>query len=83
MTYDLRRLRLHGVIRRIDKSQRYELTPAGLKTALFYSRTYTRVIRSGLSLISAPVPSSHSKLKRAFHQFESELNRYLAQQKAA
>jgi hypothetical protein len=44
MSYDLRRLRLHGVIERIDKSHRYRLTAQGLKIALFYSRTYGRVI---------------------------------------
>ena len=45
MSYDLRRLRLHGVIERIDKSHRYQLTALGLKMALFYSRTYNRIIR--------------------------------------
>jgi hypothetical protein len=30
MSYDLRRLRLHGLIERIPKSHRYRLTPAGL-----------------------------------------------------
>jgi hypothetical protein len=83
MSYDLRRLRLHGLIGRIEKSQRYELTPDGLKTALFYSRTYTRVIRPGLSLISAPVASDHSHLNRAFARFQAELDRYFDQQTAA
>jgi hypothetical protein len=35
MTYDLRRLRLHGLIERIPKTQRYRLTGTGLRTALF------------------------------------------------
>jgi hypothetical protein len=83
MSYDLRRLRLHGVIRRIEKSQRYELTPAGLKTALFYSRTYARVIRPGLSLLGAPVSACPSKLTRAFRHFETELGHYFDEQKAA
>ena len=30
MTYDLRRLRLHGIIERIPHSHRYQLTPPGL-----------------------------------------------------
>src|SRR5512133_1833780 len=45
MTYDLRRLRLHGLIQRIPKSHRYEVTPAGLRIALFFSRTYARLLR--------------------------------------
>jgi hypothetical protein len=54
MSYDLRRLRLHGLIERIKGTQRYQLTHLGLKTALFYSRTYYRVIRPGLSALGKP-----------------------------
>ena len=57
MSYDLRRLRLHGLIERIKGSHRYRLTPAGLKVALFYSRTYQHVIRPGLSLLHSPQES--------------------------
>ena len=39
MSYDLRRLRLHGLIERIPKTQRYRPTTFGLKTALFYPST--------------------------------------------
>ncbi len=38
MSYDLRRLRLHGLIERQAGTHRYHLTEAGLRTALFYSR---------------------------------------------
>jgi hypothetical protein len=44
MTYDLRRLRLHGIIERIPRSHRYQLTPSGLRIALFFSRTYARLL---------------------------------------
>ncbi len=33
MSYDLRRLRLHGLIERIPHSHRYEPTPLGLRVA--------------------------------------------------
>lgn len=59
MTYDLRRLRLHGLIQRIPKSHRYRLTPNGAATALFFSRTYLRVLRPALSW---PAPSTPSRL---------------------
>ena len=49
MTYDLRRLRLHGMIERIPHSHRYQLTPEGLRVALFFSRTYTRLLRPKLA----------------------------------
>src|ERR1700688_5004219 len=35
MTYDLRRLRLHGIIERIPHSHRYRLTPNGLRITRF------------------------------------------------
>ncbi len=38
MTYDLRRLRLHGLIERIPHTQRYHVTRGGLRTALFFTR---------------------------------------------
>jgi hypothetical protein len=40
MSYDLRRLRLHGLIQRIANTHRYQLTAQGLKVAMFFSRTY-------------------------------------------
>jgi hypothetical protein len=80
MSYDLRRLRLHGLIERIPGSQRYRLTSQGLKTALFYSRTYTRIIRPGISLLQAKKPTP---LKDAFDRLEAQLATYLDQRTAA
>ena len=50
MTYDLRRLRLHGLIERIEKTHRYRLTQ-GLAVVHFYQRTYARLLRPALSVI--------------------------------
>jgi hypothetical protein len=46
-----RRLRLHGLIKRIEGTHRYRLTTEGLRTVVFYQRTYARIIRPGLSVI--------------------------------
>ena len=73
MSYDLRRLRLHGLIERIPKTQRYRLTPIGLKTALFYSRTYQRLLRPGMSLLLDARVSESSPLANAFLKFEKAL----------
>ncbi len=45
MTYDLRRLRLKGLIHRIPKTHRYTATTYGLKVAFFYSKLYLRILR--------------------------------------
>ena len=42
MTYDLRRLRLHGLIERVPRSHRYRITATGAQVAMFYARLYTR-----------------------------------------
>jgi len=54
MTYDLRRLRLKGMIWRKPGTNRYELTPYGRNTSLFLARLYQRVLRPGLSAAIEP-----------------------------
>jgi len=54
MTYNLRRLRLHDLIRRIPGSHRYRLTD--LRVALFYSRLKARLLRPGLGILLAQDP---------------------------
>ena len=84
MSYDLRRLRLHGLIQRIAGTHRYELTALGRRTALFYSRVFNRVVRPGLSHIAHPnLPLDSSQLTAAFQHLELQLTNYFAEKKAA
>ena len=45
MTYHLRRLRLRGLITRLPRTHRYEVTNKGHRAALFYTTSLARVIR--------------------------------------
>lgn len=83
MSYDLRRLRLHGLIQRIPETQRYRLTDFGLKTALFYSRLHQRLLRPGLSELHAPHDSHPPVLAAAFVRFQKTLDDYTTQKLAA
>ena len=83
MSYDLRRLRLHRLIERVPKTQRYRLTAFGLKTALFYSRTYQRLLRRGLSELHARRLSESSALAIDFAKFQKALEAYIAEKLAA
>lgn len=74
MTYDLRRLRLHGIILRIPHSHRYRLTPSGLRTAIFFSRVYARLLRPGLSLLHSPKPAALSAIPPALTKVERSIN---------
>ena len=49
MSYDLRRLRLHGLIQRIPGTHRYIVTDRGFRLAVFLTRVHNRLIRPGLS----------------------------------
>jgi hypothetical protein len=71
MTYDLRRLRLHGIIERIPRSHRYQLTQSGLRIALFFSRTYARLLRPNLAAIMPESPPVNSALRTAFDRLQS------------
>lgn len=51
MTYHLRRVRLHGLIQRIEHTHRYRVTDYGLRVAFFCTQTYDLVLRPGLSEI--------------------------------
>ncbi|MFC1642568.1 hypothetical protein ACFL5O_07760 [Myxococcota bacterium] len=57
MTYDLRRLRLHGLIRRIPGPHRYELPQSGLRIARWVTRVYCRILRPGLSQLVPVAPA--------------------------
>ncbi len=48
-TYDLRRLRLHGLIERIPHTHRYQVTDTGLHTAMFLTRVHDRLLPTGLA----------------------------------
>jgi hypothetical protein len=55
-TYDLRRLREHGLIERIPGTHRYHVTDPGLAHALFLAHAHDRFLRTGLALLSDHQP---------------------------
>lgn len=55
----------HQLIGRIPHSRSYEITPAGLSTALFFSRLTRRIIIPALTDIAAPGPPRGSPLRQA------------------
>ncbi len=68
MSYDLRRLRLHGLINRVKKSNRYHLTKRGIRVATFFTRSYARILRPGLAQITGQDWEGCSPLRRSFDQ---------------
>ena len=56
MTYDLRRLRLHGLIERVHATNTYTTTPEGLRFALFFTKVHHRVLGPLLDADKPPAP---------------------------
>ncbi len=83
VTYDLRRLRLHALIRRIPRTHRYEVTERGLRYALFFTRSYDRILRPGLALVLPDQARSNSTLRASFCQLELAMTSWAEQAKLA
>jgi hypothetical protein len=83
MTYQLRRLRLHGMIERIPRTHRYCVTSLGLRTALFFTRSYTRILRSGLAFAVPGHRAVDTPLKRCFDNLEKEIQAWTNKAKLA
>jgi hypothetical protein len=64
MTYDLRRLRLHGLIERVPHSHRYRLTERGARIAVLYVRVYARGFRPTASLPTSGIRRGSQALER-------------------
>lgn len=61
MTYDLRRLRLHRLIERIPRTQRYQVTDFGKRVALFFTKVHSRILRPGLSQLFDGCPKAPNR----------------------
>jgi hypothetical protein len=73
MTYDLRRLRLAGLIRRIPHTNRYQLTPEGIRIAVFYTKTYNRMV---VPLTAANQPQTPPELRTALATITRHVDAY-------
>jgi hypothetical protein len=71
ITYDLRRLRTHGLIERIPRTHRYQLTDQSLRNALFLTRAHHRLLRTGLAELHGP--PTPSKLRTATRAYETAI----------
>jgi hypothetical protein len=74
ITYDLRRLRIHGLIQRIPHSFRYQVTDAGLRQALFLTRLVSHMMIPGLAQLADPGPPASSRLRTAARAYETAID---------
>jgi DNA-binding transcriptional ArsR family regulator len=74
MSYDLRRLRAHGLITRIPRSHRYRLTETGLHHAMLLTHTHTRLLLPGLAQLVDPDPPAPSLLRTAARNYRQAID---------
>jgi predicted MarR family transcription regulator len=74
MTYDLRRLRLHGLIERVPHTNTYVTTTEGIRFAVFYSKLEARLLRP---LLSAHAPPAPVELRQALRTIDHAVAEYV------
>lgn len=74
MTYDLRRLRLLGLIQRLPKSNTYVLTPDGQRVAITYTKLGHRLLPP---LLTADRPPAPPPLRAALRTIDQHVTNYL------
>ena len=76
ITYDLRRLRVRGLIARIPGTHRYTISEHGLHTAMFLSAVHDRFLPTGLAQLADHTSSPPLRqASRAYHTALENLTR--------
>jgi plasmid stabilization system protein ParE len=80
MSYDLRRLRIKGVIARLPGTNTYTLTPDGTRIVVFYTKLHDRLLRplTGANQPPAPLP-----LRQALRIIDNHIDDYIGQARLA
>jgi len=74
MTYDLRRLRLKGLIYRPPRTNRYFVTPYGWKVARLFSRLEARVFRPAMAMFTGNDAVLPFPLRNALDRADAQLD---------
>jgi predicted MarR family transcription regulator len=74
MTYDLRRLRLTGLIHRLPGRNLYTLTSNGIRIAIFYTKIYNRLL---IPLTATDQPQAPPQLRQALRTLDHHVDNYI------
>lgn len=81
-TYDLRRLRRNGLIRKVGRSRRYELTDHGRMIAVLFTKTHTRIVNPALAELDPRLPDKIARttaLGKPWREFDRALGDLIKQ----
>jgi hypothetical protein len=76
MSYDLRRLRLKGLITRLPHTNTYVLTDEGQRVVIFYTKLHNRLLRP---LLAAHDPPAPLPLRQALRVINHHVEDYITQ----
>ena len=79
MTYDLRRLRLKGLIFRPPRTNRYFVTPYGWKVARLFSRLESRVFRPAIAMFTSNDAVLPFPLRASLDRVDNQLDQLIYQ----
>jgi hypothetical protein len=74
VSYDLRRLRAHGLIERIPGSHRYQTSDRGLHHAMLLTHINTLLLQPGLAQLTDPGPPAPTPLRSAARNYQRALD---------
>lgn len=82
LRYDMRKLRVHGIIERIGKSYRYRLTEYGKKVCLsfvlFHKKLHGPISNSLFNYKPNQNLQVNSKFEKAYHRIDREIDKFLS-----
>src|SRR5512132_3667890 len=79
MTYDLRRLRLKGMIFRPPRTHRYFVTPYGWKVARLFARLEARVFRPAVAMFTSNDAVLPFPLRISLNRVDAQLDELIFQ----
>jgi hypothetical protein len=74
MSYDLGRLRLNGLIERVEGTNTYLPTAQGQRVAIFYTKVHNRLLRP---LLAANTPPAPVELRQALRTIDRHVHTYI------
>lgn len=74
MSYDLGKLRLNGLIERVEGTNTYHLTSDGQRVAIFYTKVHHRLLRP---LLAADRPPAPTELRNALATIDRHVHAYI------
>ena len=79
VSYDLRRLRAHGLITRIPRTHQYRLSDTDGDHAMLLTHIHNRLLQPGLAQLTDQIPPATSALRAAAHTYQRALDQLTKQ----